>query len=119
MPVFIYEKDAFRKLIKVEGPEYPYNQRNFGICSYKAFKKKWKRIYGKNKEYRNFRLVFGIDVKGNAAIYGFGGWNRYVVLNTGEIMLLGPSVENPDDIKKAREVGFRIFAQDLTDEERN
>ncbi len=119
MPVFIYEKDAFRKIVCVEGPEYPHNQRNFGICSFRAFKNKWRRLYKADERLIDFRPVFGINVKGNGAIYGFGGWNRYVVLNTGEIMLLGPSVELPEDIVKARQVGFRIFAQDLTKKERS
>lgn len=119
MPVFIQEKDAFRKMVLVEGPEYPYNQRNFGIHSFNAFKDRWEKSYKADKKLKGFRPVLGIHVKESSSIYGFCGWNRYIVLNTGEIMLLGSSVELSEDIVKARQVGFRIFAQDLTKEEKS
>ena len=42
------------------------------------------------------------------SIYGLGGWNRYAVLNSGEITFI-EFASISEDIKKAKEVGFRIF----------
>lgn len=113
MPVFIFEKEAFRKMVEVEGPDYSRNQMNFGACSFRAFKNKWRRLAKASPNFIKYRPAFGIDVEGNAAIYGYGGWNRYVVLNTGEIMFIEHSARTAAYIKKARAAGFRIFARDL------
>ncbi len=113
MAVFIFEKNAFRKIAEVEGPDYPHHQKDFGICSFKAFKNKWKRLAKASPVFVKYQPAFGIDVEGNAAIYGLGGYNRYVVLNTGEIMFLESAAESPEYTKKAEAAGFRIFARDL------
>ena len=68
MPVFIYEPDAFRKLCKVEGKDYPRNQKNFGICGFAAFKKKWKRIVKAYPEIIEQEKEYAMNVEGNRAI---------------------------------------------------
>ena len=117
MPVFIYERDAFRKMIAVEGPEYPRNQRFFGSVSFGAAKREWDKFFRDNEELRNSRpeFVIGITAQDVGIIYGLGGWNRYVVLNSGEIMLTG-DMSSPrcrKCIEPARRIGFRIFPIDI------
>jgi len=41
-------------------------------------------------------------------IYGAGGWNRYIVRGTGEVMLSGMHASSKS-IKLAKQLGFRIF----------
>lgn len=118
MTVYIYERDAFRKMVAVEGKYYPHNQKNFGICSFKAFKKKWKKL-AKINDFTDGKPPYAIDVEGNRAIYGLCGWNRYLVLNTGEIMFLKAAARIPEDIEVARKIGFRIFPEDLREELKN
>ena len=44
---------------------------------------------------------------GDGAIYGEGGWHRYAVRADGEVVLLGWSAREPNQIK-ARELGFSV-----------
>ncbi len=118
MPIYIYECDAFRKMVVVEGKDYLHNQRNFGICSFSSFRKKWKK-FAKINGFTDEKPPYAIDVEGNRAIYGLGGWNRYLVLNTGEIMFLEAAARTPEDIEVARKIGFRIFPKDLREELKN
>lgn len=140
MPVFIYEPDAFEKMVKVEGEEYRRvrTKEEFGICSFDAFLEEWKKLeqHPNFKDFKDFRPEFGIGVEGNHAIYGWWGWNRYIVLNSGEMVFhSGFLTEVADeeimserhryfmkgDSEKARDIvlqwirkiGFRIFPDDL------
>ena len=110
MPIYIFEQNAFDKMIEVEGEEYRRfrSEDEFGVCSFEAFLKKWEKNYSKHQERRNFKPEFAIDVNGMHSIYGLGGWNRYAVLNSGEITFI-EFASISEDIKKAKEVGFRIF----------
>ncbi|OGD43052.1 hypothetical protein A2567_00225 [Candidatus Azambacteria bacterium RIFOXYD1_FULL_42_11] len=119
MPVFIYEPDAFDKMIALEGENYRRfkGKESFGVCSFDAFLEEWTRINSHNPEFKNYHPEFGIGVGFNGAIYGWGGWNRFIVLNTGEILLHKGFVEpwHWANIKNARKIGFRIFPIDLKD----
>ncbi len=84
MSVFIYEKDAFEKIVAVEGPGYIKNQKNFDDYSFSAFYKRWQELCGQDPNFINASEHF-IGVGLCCAIYGLGGWNRYLVRNTGEI----------------------------------
>jgi hypothetical protein len=88
MSVFIYEPDAFEKMVKIEGEDYRRckNKESFDDCSFDAFLEAWEESLKRQPDFKDFRPEFGIGVKGNQAIYGWWGWNRYVVLNSGEIM---------------------------------
>ncbi len=116
MSVFIYEPNAFDKMCYAEGPDYLWNQRNFGICSFSAFLKEWRRI---DEESPTLKIEYPnstFDVDGNGAIYGFGGWNRYIVCLSGEIMMHCGFVEPfmIDTLWRALEKGFRIFPDEIS-----
>ena len=109
MPVYIFEENALEKIIEVEGERYRRfsTEKEFQTCSFEAFLKKWNEDCKDYPEIINYRPCFGISVEGNGAIYGWGGWNRYILYNSGEIALLNPS-SIPEDIEKAKKVGFRM-----------
>lgn len=114
MSVFINESDAFDKLIQVEGKGHQ-DDRDFMMRSFKTFLKTWEALIEMSPELRDITPEWAIDAGENSCIEGRGGWNRYVVLNTGEIMLHESFVryKNPATIERAREVGFKIFPTDL------
>lgn len=123
MPVYIYEKDAFEKIIQVEGEEYRRfkTEEEFEDCSFDAFLKTWQK---ENILWWNYLLGkigpdvyfccpqnFGISTSsGNSAIYGLGGFNRYTVRISGEIMFMR-DFSTEKYTKKARKIGFRIFEE--------
>ena len=117
MPVYIYDKDAFRKMMLVEGGGLRKSELNFvkhqctpmEQCSFFAFYQKWQELYAINPKCVESRLDFRLTVDHNDYIYGLWGWNRYSVRNTGEIIFLRYFSRDEDSIKKAAELGFRIF----------
>ena len=115
MPVFIWEKDAFLKFVEAESSgdkniaaSLIRHQRDFGKCSFWAFYQRWQEMYVIDPEITKTQPSFSIDVEGNYAIYGYGGWNRYMVLNTGEIVFLREFAERDEDLRLGEKAGFRI-----------
>ena len=108
MPVFIYEKDAFRKIVAVENsPDYVRQQRTFGDCSFFAFFQKWQEMYVLDPDVVLDEDV-SLDVGGSGTIYGHGGWNRYAVHGSGEIVFLRLQARDDDSIDRAIKERFRI-----------
>ena len=114
MSVFINESDAFDKLIQVEGKGHQADQ-DFMKRSFETFLKGWEALVEMDPKFRDITPELAINAGENSYIEGWGGWNRYVVLNTGEIMLHESFVryKNPATIERVREVGFKIFPTDL------
>ena len=109
MTVYIYEKNAFEKMVKVEGEEYVKN-RGKGkedIFSFSAFLEEWNEKFKPNSNVVNSESREAIRVGGNAAIYGLGGWNRYFVYSDGEIVF-SKSHSVPKGIEKAAQAGFNL-----------
>jgi hypothetical protein len=111
MPVFIFDPDAFEKMVKVEGEEYRGNKtkETFSDCSFDAFLEKWESEYKGNADIINFRPKFGISVNGIGAIYGLGGFNRYAVLNSGEITFIEAQSRTSACTELAKREGFRLW----------
>ncbi len=108
MSVFIFEPDAFDKICQVEGEGYIENQKNFGTYGFDAFKKHWEEVIGKDPSFKERGKDLAIKMKNsNTAIYGFGGWNRYIVYYSGEIVFLESQAVSEEAIKRAKKVGFR------------
>ena len=109
MPVYIFEESAFEKILEVEGERHRrfMTEKEYGVCSFEAFLRKWCRDFKYHPSLKNYNPRFAIDVEGNRAIYGLEGYNRYVVFNNGEIALLKAS-SNRIYIEKARKAGFRM-----------
>ena len=125
MPVYIDDRDAFRRLVIVEsglsvdqGREYLRHQKNFGMCGFAAFRSEWRRAHKpelrRSKKYREVANEHdSVSVDKNGAIYGLGGWTRYTVRGDGEIMMIEGFQTSEQQIRLARIMGFRIFRDDL------
>jgi len=113
MPVYIYDEDAFEKMILVEGEDYRKFKtiQMFGSNSFDCFKNYWDEVVSKIKE--DDRKNYWNDSyspENSPTIYGHHGWNRYAVKYSGEIIFLS-SFDSSIDMaftKRAREIGFRI-----------
>lgn len=115
MPIFIFEPDAFDKLVLIEGPDYECHRDDTGICSFKAFWERFELMKLINPDIANRKSKTHLEVDGNNEIYGKGGFNRYIVLNNGEILFQKFNASK-DARRKAREIGFRIFPTDVDKE---
>ena len=108
MSVFIFESDAFGKLCLVEGKEYREEAKeSFSDSSFNAFKKYWENVNSKNPETKEKCKDVVIKINDNPSMYGLGGYNRYIVYYSGEIVLLESSAINQVCIERAKYVGFR------------
>lgn len=111
MSVYIYEPDAFDKMVLVEGGEYrKYGTRNhMGDASFEAFLELWLKRWTENPWFPSRRPRYVIQIDScSVSIYGFWGWNRYLVYNTGEIVLHEFFAEK-SDIIEAEKAGFNIW----------
>lgn len=113
MPVFIQQPDALDLLTKVEGPAWREKQERFGSCSFKAFHDEWLQAQSylteEDKASEWYRTDSLTTPGGDGAIYGEGGWNRYIVKYTGEIVFLRRQAWGPEAIQRAEEAGFRVW----------
>ncbi len=122
MPVYIYDKDAFEKMVLVEGEEYRRckSKKVFDNCSFDAFIEEWRRTHTRPLWWYRLRKWLGVPydghylyqygsvrMTGTASIYGSGGWNRYGVDENGEIRFLRFFAIEKDE-KTAQKIGFRL-----------
>lgn len=96
-------------MVEVEGEDYRNFKtiQSFGFCSFDAFLEEWEKNYLLLKQSNLGSSARCIDIGGNHAIYGKRGWNRYLVLEDGEIIFL-EYFSCPEDTKKAKRAGFRF-----------
>lgn len=118
MAVYIWQENAFDKMAEVEGEDWKRQQEEglFGNNSFAVFKRQYEELVREApniKDLSEFAITITEENDNGRAtdsvIYGHGGWNRYVVLNTGEICfieLMAPSVEY---VERAKKAGFRIW----------
>ncbi|MFZ3044079.1 MAG: hypothetical protein WA058_03175 [Minisyncoccia bacterium] len=114
MSVFITDDDALDRIMQVECAEMSEPHRaEFkeehlaeGMCSFSEFKK---AFGGLSADSRKCFPRACVTVRGNSAIYGADGWNRYFVrYETGEIEF-SKSHSSTDSEKRALEAGFTVF----------
>ena len=117
MPVYIYDKDIFEKLVKVEGEQYRKEGDGNHQCSFRAFLATWNSCVAAQPRFAQLRPEFPVSIRGNTMIYGTGGLNRYGVLNTGEVLLIRASIK-PTLVayymERAHLAGFRIFPEEFS-----
>jgi hypothetical protein len=114
MPVYIYEPDAFKKMIKVEGKEWKRHVKDFGTCGFQAFLDLWNSEYKDIQNKSSKKLLEKIHLRqpdGQVSIYGAGGWHRYIVKGNGEIcfMEIMCECEEMNCVEKAKQQGFTII----------
>lgn len=114
MPVYIYEEGAFEKFARAECGdnedlvqefmrEHAEKMKNF---SFHAFLAKWNELSKKNSDIKNDDTR-AIDVGGGAKIRGLYGWNMYLVLHSGEIVLARPKEIRGAVLMRIQKTGFR------------
>ena len=76
--VRIDDKDAFDRMVCVEGEEYRECKSRdvLGDCSFDAFLEAWEKI---SAWARNAEPPVCMSVNSGTASYGLGGWNKYGV----------------------------------------
>ena len=104
--VRIDDKDAFDRMVCVEGEEYRECKTRdvLGDCSFDAFLEAWEKI---SLWARSADPSICISVNSGTAIYGLGGWNRYGVMTNGSIQFMR-DFSTAEGIAKAQECGFEI-----------
>ena len=101
MAVFISDPDAFEKIQQIEGPNYT---DNGGAYSFSAYFRAWYDYYRPYPEHISPEMTVDVD-GGDGAIYGEGGYNRYIVMGDGEI-IFNPLFARPEKVEQATRVGF-------------
>jgi hypothetical protein len=113
----IADPDAFERLVAVEGERY--RENDLGSWGFPAFLAVWHkmqaeidretrlgRIVPGSRQYRRFQRV-ALAHSGSSAIYGFWGWNRYIVTHDGEVHIHRDFVGSEWGVELARAVGLR------------
>jgi hypothetical protein len=106
MSIYIYDPNALDLMERVEGERWRKDQDNHRESPYGfwAWANAWKQVLadgGTGEDLREY-----VD-NGDGMIYGEGGYSRYVVNTTGEIVLLGWSTR-PARQEAAKNSGFSI-----------
>jgi len=101
MSVFIQQENALALLTQMEGEDWQKQQASWPT-SFEAFLAEW-RAHPALVNEEGY-----VAVRDNRMLYGNGGWNRYYVALSGEIVFVEGYCERPDDLTRAKELGFRI-----------
>ena len=111
MPIFIYDPDALDKLTAVEGESWKRHQLENArdSNSFPTWVRAWNHMKSEGLDCApdNFSPGMVFDSIGDGAIYGEGGYARYIVRCTGEIVLLKWSTRDAK-LELAKEVGFTV-----------
>jgi hypothetical protein len=113
--VYIFQPDALDLLTQVEGQSWREQQeaRPNSEYGFFAYLKAWQFLIreGYEKKLTCHDVLDHEEVvghRGDGAIYGNGGWSRFVVtLGDGRIVLLGWST-HAEKIEKAKALGFDV-----------
>jgi len=118
--VFIFDNDALDKMALIEGERWKKHQLDKDYPCFLTFKEIWYEFFQSAKN-RNivskeadmqqaYPVNQGItDKNNNGAIYGDGGWTRYTVRLSGEILFIKDFSPSADITQKAQVVGFNLF----------
>ena len=110
MSVFIYESDAFEKIVLVEGEEYrEFNKKN-KLASFESFLEKWTQKYKPSLDQiiQSQKAKQTLSLSDVGSILGLGGWNRYLVCRDGEI-LFHSDFSDKEGIDNAKNNGFTVY----------
>ena len=110
-------EDAFEKMATVEQHDRLWLEQQkdgrFGDYSFQAFLDEWTRNYKSFEGGLNPMRRDGISVNGAGAIYGAGGFNRYTVRCSGEIMFITAQGRSRECRERAVAQGFALFPEDM------
>lgn len=120
MAVFIFDNDALDKMTLVEGERWKKRQDDTDTPTFTTFKNAWYEFFQSAKDRglakseseikQALRVDHGIvDKYNNGAIYGDGGWTRYSVRASGEILFIKDASPSEEITRKAIAAGFNLF----------
>ncbi len=113
--LYIYDRDVIDTMAKVEDEEWAKLQRSGRAGGYgvPAFVEAWRKLQAEllpgevfEENVRPDLFVSGPTSDG--AIYGDGGYSRYIVTGTGEVVLLASSTR-PAKVALAKAAGIRVI----------
>jgi len=112
MSVYIYEKNALKKMAQIEGERWMEQQDDDpkNPCSFYAFLNIWRDHFSQRQSLmeEGARLNCFISVEANGAIYGDSGYNRYAVRYDGMVFFLR-DFATQEAIRKATRIGFDLM----------
>lgn len=100
MSIFIFDPSCLRKLANVEGPGWGMEQENHLLVARKTKTPLHVNTY--------FGAVFEFVRGEQPVIYGYGGFNRYVVRDDGRVAFLRVQAAYPAMIERAKTEGFDL-----------
>ena len=105
--VRITDEDALDKLVELEGIEWLREQeRRRRPDSFFGWRNTYRAYMELPDEERQY-VELSDMVDREPVLYGNGGYHRWAVLTTGELVLLGWSAPEPNR-EKARKLGFQV-----------
>lgn len=100
MSVSLTDPDCYKKIVAIEGSAWAKEQADHVLCSRsKAYSLHTNSFFG---------AIIAFVQKENAVIYGYGGFNRYVIRDDGRVVFLRHQAAYPAMIEKAQMEGFDI-----------
>ena len=110
MAVYIYEPNAFEKIVAVEGEEYRRWNSLQKVVSFGTFLEKWKRECKPNLDeiVKSQKSKNTLSLPETGSLYGLDGFHRYLVCMDGEI-LFHSGFSNKERTSNAKKQGFNIF----------
>jgi hypothetical protein len=116
MSVHIYQVDALDRMAAVEGERWKQQQlnpKNWDKWSFHVCLQEWQLLdpqitqaQRENPTYMNFSLHSGGT---EGVIYGWHGWSRYTVRNSGEIWFIEAQSPTAAVTELARQAGFTFL----------
>jgi len=110
MAIYIYEQDAFEKMVEVEGEEFRRFDKRNKLASFESFLEKWEQEYKPHLDeiIKSSNLKKNISLPYSGSIYGLHGWSRYIVRQDGEI-LFHHAFSDKEGVSDVKRKGFNIF----------
>jgi hypothetical protein len=101
MPVFVHDNDVVEKIVGVESPDdfpqYEINRYRDELLDESI-----------STSVVSARIQFANNPQSRPVIYGNGGWNRYVIIETGEIIFLA-TLAVKFFVQRAQGAGFSVY----------
>jgi hypothetical protein len=111
MSINIQDSDAFDRISQIEGVSWALVQADSPPCdnNWKGVRKQWRQEVAEEKAFGEEAAFARFEGKPcTSSLYGAGGFHRYFILGSGEIVFSRYHA-GEKATKKAEAVGFRIW----------
>lgn len=118
MPARIDDEDVLERLCLVEGGEYREQQERLEADENPRYRAQsvwgWRRAWEVQRDDdpdMRYRGVVNRAAGNLGSLYGYDGWNRYIVTLGGELFFHEGFAEFDDDCERARTAGFQLWLE--------